>query len=102
MKDLKKIASLAVIAGFISLAIGACGGSGWENRAYWGAPPTITHGTVKEYANCVKCHETGKEEDGKVATKIPENHDIKKGHVNCVQCHVEAPTSITAYKKNNF
>ncbi|MDH5717269.1 MAG: hypothetical protein OEZ22_06490 [Spirochaetia bacterium] len=85
------------------LLISACNDKGgYDNYAYWGAPPTVTHELDGDYEYCIDCHESGEEIEGKISTKFAEDHDPKKGHMNCLQCHASEAKEITVYKKNNF
>lgn len=76
----------------------------YENRAFYGAPPTIPHevssATIGSGA-CLKCHENGGFVN-KYSAYAPITPHPEK--INCMQCHVEVRTEIpfvaSSWKRN--
>ncbi len=74
----------------------------YDNRAFYGAPPSIPH-PVDEIQNigqnsCLKCHENGGFVDKyKAYTPVTPHPEL----VNCMQCHVEQ-NSKTLFKNGDF
>lgn len=59
-----------------------------SRRAYAGAPPTIPHPVdANVTTNCLACHGTGIQVDGRIAPKI--SHPA---FTNCTQCHAQSGT----------
>lgn len=74
----------------------------YDNRAYYGAPPSIPH-DINEQQNmggnsCLKCHKNGGfVEKFNAYTPVSPHPEL----VNCMQCHVEQQKK-TFFKAGNF
>ncbi len=74
----------------------------YDNRAFYGAPPSIPHGVASERAmgenTCLKCHENGGYVDKfKAYAPVTPHPEM----INCRQCHVPQKTE-SLFKGTNF